>query len=98
MTLLFPSFHISVTSVWPGSTVPAKRTLMFLKGPYLNILHHWISIALCVVLLTKRAGREGKGTKNSRLVESFACESKKAEAVEDRLGKASLCRECWVDV
>lgn len=28
-----PSRHISVTSVWPGSTVLAKRTLMFLKGP-----------------------------------------------------------------
>lgn len=34
MTLL-PSFHISVTSVWPGSTVPAKRTLIFLNGPNL---------------------------------------------------------------
>lgn len=35
MTLL-PSFHISVTSVSPGSTVPAKRTLMFLYGPNLS--------------------------------------------------------------
>jgi len=30
---LFPSFHISVRSVWPGTTVPAKRTLMFLNFP-----------------------------------------------------------------
>lgn len=30
---LLPSRHISVTRVWPGSTVPAKRTLMFLNGP-----------------------------------------------------------------
>lgn len=35
MTLL-PSFHISVTSVSPGSTVPAKRTLMFLNAPNLS--------------------------------------------------------------
>ena len=33
MTLL-PSFHISVTRVSPGRTVPAKRTLIFLNGPY----------------------------------------------------------------
>lgn len=32
-TTLFPSFHISVTSVWPGLTVPAKRTLILRKGP-----------------------------------------------------------------
>ena len=31
---LLPSLHISVTRVSPGMTVPAKRTLMFLKGPY----------------------------------------------------------------
>lgn len=37
MTLL-PSFHISVMMVWPGSTVPAKRTLMFLMGPNLCVL------------------------------------------------------------
>ena len=30
---LFPSFHISVISVCPGSTVPANRTLMFLNSP-----------------------------------------------------------------
>lgn len=41
MTLLLPaSRHISVTSVWPGSTVPAKRTLMFLKGPNLHAQGH----------------------------------------------------------
>ncbi len=30
MTLVSPSFHISVTSVSPGSTVDANRTLMLL--------------------------------------------------------------------
>jgi hypothetical protein len=34
--ILLPSFHISVTSVCPGITVPAKRTLIFLKAPYLT--------------------------------------------------------------
>lgn len=29
-----PSFHISVTIVSPGKTVPANLTLMFLNGPY----------------------------------------------------------------
>lgn len=33
---LLPSRHISVTMVWPGMTGPAKRTLMFLKGPNLR--------------------------------------------------------------
>ncbi len=32
-TTLFPSFHISVLSFWPGRTVPANLTLIFLKGP-----------------------------------------------------------------
>jgi len=31
MTLESPSFHISVTSVSPGNTLSAKRTLMLLK-------------------------------------------------------------------
>ena len=31
---LSPSFHISVTSVSPGMTVPANRTLISLYGPY----------------------------------------------------------------
>lgn len=35
MTLL-PSFHISVTSVWPGMTTPAKRTLISWYSP--NVL------------------------------------------------------------
>lgn len=32
-TTVLPSFHISVMRVWPGSTTPAKRTLMFLNWP-----------------------------------------------------------------
>lgn len=30
---LFASFHISVTTVCPGNTGPAKRTLIFRNGP-----------------------------------------------------------------
>lgn len=51
---LFPSFHISVTSVSPGVTVPAKRTLMFLYLPNLCFL--------CVNIFPEPQQPKGKRT------------------------------------